>query len=36
MPCIQVHTNTDISIERETNIKTRLGKAIAVIPGKSE
>ena len=36
MPCIQVHTNVKISHEREINIKTRLGKAIEVVPGKSE
>ncbi len=36
MPCIQIQTNIAISPERETNIKTRLGKAIEVVPGKSE
>ncbi len=36
MPCIQVHTSVSISPEHETSIKSRLGKAIEVIPGKSE
>lgn len=36
MPCIQLHTSAAISIDQETTIKARLGKAIQVIPGKSE
>lgn len=36
MPYINVKTNTEISKEAETALKTDLGKAISVIPGKSE
>lgn len=36
MPCIQIKTSVSIASEKENNIKSRLGKAIEVIPGKSE
>lgn len=36
MPCIQVKTSVAIPAEKEAAIKTRLGKAIEIIPGKSE
>ena len=36
MPFINVKTNVKISRENEVAIKTMLGEAIALIPGKSE
>ena len=36
MPCIQLKTSVSVSAEHENNIKSRLGKAIELIPGKSE
>ena len=36
MPFINVMTNTAVSGEKKTAIKTALGKAISIIPGKSE
>lgn len=36
MPYIHTKTNTKISIEKEIVLKTEFGKAISVIPGKSE
>ena len=36
MPCIQIKTSVSISSDQEMHIKNRLGKAIEVIPGKSE
>ena len=36
MPYIQTKANIEITKEQEKNIKTALGKAIALIPGKSE
>lgn len=36
MPCILTKTNVAISPEQEAALKTKLGKAIALIPGKSE
>lgn len=36
MPCILTKTNASISPEQETALKTKLGKAITLIPGKSE
>lgn len=36
MPFINVKTNVKISKENEVAIKTMLGEAIALIPGKSE
>ena len=36
MPFIQVSTNREVSLEKEEKIKTALGKAITLIPGKSE
>ncbi len=36
MPFINVKTNTEISDSKKESIKTRLGKAITAIPGKSE
>ncbi|MDF2589705.1 MAG: hypothetical protein K0S41_3546 [Anaerocolumna sp.] len=36
MPYINTKTNVTVSKEKETNIKTKLGKAIELIPGKSE
>lgn len=36
MPYIQTKTNVTISKEKEASIKSKLGQAIACIPGKSE
>ena len=36
MPYIHTKTNTKISPEKEVVLKTELGKAIALIPGKTE
>lgn len=36
MPLIQVKTNTVLSPETETILKSELGKAISLIPGKNE
>ncbi len=36
MPFINVKTNTPVSAEKETQLKSALGKAITAIPGKSE
>ena len=36
MPFININTNTAISKQQETAVKTRLGKAIELLPGKSE
>jgi phenylpyruvate tautomerase PptA (4-oxalocrotonate tautomerase family) len=36
MPFINVKTNASVPEEKMTDIKTRLGQAITVIPGKSE
>lgn len=36
MPFINVKTNSSVSKEKESNIKTALGEAITTIPGKSE
>ena len=36
MPCIETKVNVKIPKEKEIAIKTRLGKAIELIPGKSE
>ena len=36
MPFISVKTNTEISKEKEVNLKVKLGKAIGILPGKSE
>jgi phenylpyruvate tautomerase PptA (4-oxalocrotonate tautomerase family) len=36
MPYISTKTNVEISKEKEVTIKEKLGKAIALIPGKSE
>lgn len=36
MPCIQVKTNTSISAAGEIAVKTALGNAIEMIPGKNE
>ena len=36
MPFISTKTNVKISEEKETQLKERLGQAIAIIPGKSE
>lgn len=36
MPFINTKTNVKISKEKETILKERLGKAIEIIPGKSE
>ena len=36
MPFISKKTNVKISEEKETQLKERLGQAIAIIPGKSE
>lgn len=36
MPFISTKTNIEISKEKETEIKQKLGKAIELIPGKSE
>ncbi len=36
MPFINVKTNTPVSAEKETQLKSALGNAITAIPGKSE
>lgn len=36
MPFIQTKTNVSVSKEQETRLKTAFGKAIELIPGKSE
>ena len=36
MPLISTHTNIGVSREAEKNMKEKLGKAIQLIPGKSE
>lgn len=36
MPCIQTITNVKIPKEKEETIKVKFGKAIELIPGKSE
>lgn len=36
MPFINVKTNTPVSKEKEIALKSALGKAISIIPGKSE
>ena len=36
MPFINVKTNTPVSKDKETALKSALGKAISIIPGKSE
>lgn len=36
MPFIKINANTAISKEQETAVKTRLGQAISLLPGKSE
>ena len=36
MPFININTNVSVSKEQEVAVKTRLGKAIELIPGKSE
>ena len=36
MPCIQIKTNAKVSAETADIIKSELGKAIALLPGKSE
>ena len=36
MPFININTNVSVSKAQETAVKTRLGKAIELIPGKSE
>jgi len=36
MPFIKVKTNSPISKEQETVLKSRMGKAIELVPGKSE
>ena len=36
MPFININTNVSVSKEKEASIKTKLGKAIELIPGKSE
>lgn len=36
MPCIQTKTNIKLSEEKESVIRSELGKAIGNIPGKSE
>ncbi len=36
MPCIQTKVNVPISKEKEEIIKSKFGKAIELIPGKSE
>lgn len=36
MPCIQTKVNIPIGKQQEQNLKTALGKAITLIPGKSE
>ncbi|MCX7714418.1 MAG: phenylpyruvate tautomerase MIF-related protein [Clostridia bacterium] len=36
MPYINIKTNVEIAKKQEESIKTKLGKAISLIPGKSE
>lgn len=36
MPFIISRVSTEITVQQETELKTRLGKAIELIPGKSE
>ena len=36
MPCIQVKTNVNTSGEKAEAVKTALGQAISLLPGKSE
>ena len=36
MPFINVKTNTPVSEDKETALKSALGEAISIIPGKSE
>lgn len=36
MPCIQTKVNTKLPKEKERILKSKLGKAISLIPGKSE
>lgn len=36
MPCIQTTTNITINQDQESLLKEKLGKAISIIPGKSE
>ena len=36
MPYININTNASVSKEQEETVKTRLGKAIELLPGKSE
>ena len=36
MPCIQTKVNVKISREKEETLKSRFGKAIELLPGKSE
>ena len=36
MPFISTKTNVTVNKEKETELKQRLGQAIAIIPGKSE
>lgn len=36
MPCIKTMVSVSISREKETALKTKFGKAISLLPGKSE
>ena len=36
MPCIQLNVSSKLTDANKTNIKSRLGKAIELLPGKSE
>lgn len=36
MPCIQMKTNVEITPRTEETLKSKLGKAIELLPGKSE
>ncbi len=36
MPCINTKVNVEISAEKEKILKTKLGKAIEILPGKTE
>ena len=36
MPCIQLSTNQILSSDKQTILKKNFGKAIEIIPGKSE
>lgn len=36
MPCIETKVNVKITKEQETELKERFGKAIEILPGKSE